>query len=149
MKGVPREDEVGQAIIDSITHDLATDTGKLRLKYLLTKLTDAGIDTPPLTTLGSLSHATARTGTAPSLSARRTPSSPTAVKLLLGLTSPISHLYATSLKKTTVHIKPDPINPLFLCVNRIPKPSREEDEIAPKKPIPHTTAVTNHTDMAS
>jgi hypothetical protein len=32
-------EEFGKAITDSITHDLVTETGKLRLKNLLDKLT--------------------------------------------------------------------------------------------------------------
>jgi hypothetical protein len=37
--GLPTIEELGKAIIDSITHDLATEVGELRLKQLLDKLT--------------------------------------------------------------------------------------------------------------
>jgi hypothetical protein len=68
---------------------------------------------------------------------------------VLNLTSSFSLLYATSLKKQTVHLKPDSVNPLFMRVYRISAPSPEEGEIVPKSIIPHTTAAINRTDLVS
>jgi hypothetical protein len=47
---LPSTEKLGPALPDSITHDLATETGKLRLKNLLNQLTEAWMDTSPYTT---------------------------------------------------------------------------------------------------
>jgi hypothetical protein len=45
-------------------------------------------------------------------------------------------------------MKPDPVNPLSLRAYRMSKTTPEEGEIAPKKPVPHTTTAVNRTEMA-
>jgi hypothetical protein len=43
---------------------------------------------------------------------------------------------------------PDPFNPRFLGIYRVPKPAlAEEGEVLPSKPVPHTYADLNHTDL--
>jgi hypothetical protein len=70
-------------------------------------------------------------------------------KLVLSLTFTFSLLYGISLKKNAVHLEPDPVNPLFMHVYYIPKPSPEEGESVPKKPVPYTKAPINRTDVTS
>jgi hypothetical protein len=59
-------------------------------------------------------------------------------KVVVSLTSPLPLLYAIiTLQKTNVHMMPDPINPRFLRIYRVPKPTLEEGE-APPRSLPHT-----------
>jgi hypothetical protein len=51
--------------------------------------------------------------------------------------------------KIPSHIVPDSINPWFLRIYRVPKPTIEESEILPRKPDPHTQAPLNRTDLAT
>jgi hypothetical protein len=44
---------------------------------------------------------------------------------------------------------PDPINPRFLRIYRVPKPETKEGEILPPKPVPHTQAALNRTNHAT
>jgi hypothetical protein len=41
------------------------------------------------------------------------------------------------------------VNPLFLGVYRFPKPTSESRGMVPKKPVPHTTAAINRTNLAT
>jgi hypothetical protein len=59
--------------------------------------------------------------------------------------SMLSLLDNTSLKKVTIHTKPNLVNPLSLRAFHVPKPTPEEGKLVPKKPIPHTTAAINRT----
>jgi hypothetical protein len=44
---------------------------------------------------------------------------------------------------------PDPINPRFLRIYRVPKQQIEEGEIISSEPVPHTQAALNRTEMAT
>jgi hypothetical protein len=70
-------------------------------------------------------------------------------KVVLSLTSPPALLHATTLRKTRIHLMPDPINPWFLRISRVPIPETEEGEILPPKPVPDIQAVLNRTGMAT
>jgi hypothetical protein len=61
-------------------------------------------------------------------------------KVFLSLLS-FSLLYATFLKKVTVHKEPEPINPLFRRVYHIPKPTPEEGKIVAKHPVLVSTSI--------
>jgi hypothetical protein len=43
----------------------------------------------------------------------------------------------------------DPINPPFIRIYRVPKPAIEKGEILPSKPVPHTQAALDRTDLAT
>jgi hypothetical protein len=58
-------------------------------------------------------------------------------------------LYATALRKITIHLMLDPINPRFLRIYRVLKPATKEGEILPPKPVLHNQAVLNCRDLAS
>jgi hypothetical protein len=45
-------------------------------------------------------------------------------KVVLSLTSPLPPHVATTLQKLTIHMMPDPINPRFVRIYRVPKPAR-------------------------
>jgi hypothetical protein len=68
-------------------------------------------------------------------------------KIVYNLSSQFPLFYATSRKKITIHRMPDPIIPLFLRVFQLP--TLEEGDIAPRKPVPHTTAALNRIDLAT
>jgi hypothetical protein len=58
--------------------------------------------------------------------------------------------YATTrLTKVRIHIMPDPINPRFLRIHRVPKPETKDGEVLPPKPVPHKQAAINRTDLAT
>jgi hypothetical protein len=69
-------------------------------------------------------------------------------KLVLSLTSPLPRRYPPALMTITAHLKPDPVSPLFSRAYTIPKPSPEEGELVPKKPVSHTTAAITRSDLA-
>jgi hypothetical protein len=138
-----------QGYTDSITHDSATESDKLGLTNLLDKLTTAEINTSTygteliLTSEGQDGNGTLSLGAVDYIfTGNRKP--------ILSLTSPLSLLYAISLKKITAHLTPESISPVFLRFYRIPKSSSEESEIITKTPIvPHTTATINRADLAA
>jgi hypothetical protein len=66
-------------------------------------------------------------------------------KVVLILTSPLSLLYAATLKKIIIHLTYDPINPELVRIDRVPKSPLEEGELLPPKPIPHTRVDLHHT----
>jgi hypothetical protein len=70
-------------------------------------------------------------------------------KVVLSLTSPLPLLCATTLQEITIHMMSDLINPRFLRIYPVPKPTLEEGEVLPPKPVPHTKAVLNRTDLAT
>jgi hypothetical protein len=135
------------ALTNSNTHDIATETGKLRLKNLISQLTEVGIDTSPYATELALTLYGPDVNGTPSLGAEDSTFLDNR-KLVLSLPSP-SPSSTPPLTIVTVHLKVDSAKPLFLRVYRIPKPSSAEGEIVPNKPVPHTKAGINNTDMAS
>jgi hypothetical protein len=115
---VPPTEQLGKAITDSIIKELAAESDKLRLKHMLDKITAEGIDTSTyntefnLTTKGPNGSGTHSLGTEDSTFTDNR-------KLALSLLSSLSLLYATSLKKVTVHLKPGPVSALFLRIYRL------------------------------
>jgi hypothetical protein len=67
-------------------------------------------------------------------------------KVVRSLNSPLSLLYAATLKKITIHLTSDYINPQPLRIYRVSRPPLEEGELLPPKPIPHTRANLYHID---
>jgi hypothetical protein len=68
-------------------------------------------------------------------------------KVVLSLTFPLPLLYATNLKKITIHVMPDPINPRFLRIYRVLQHTMGEGEVMPRSlsntPKPLSTAPTS------
>jgi hypothetical protein len=52
-------------------------------------------------------------------------------------------------EKNIIHLMPDPVHPRFLRIYCVPKPSLEDGEVLPPKPIPHTRAAFNRADLAT
>jgi hypothetical protein len=69
--------------------------------------------------------------------------------VVLSLTSHLPLLYAAAFRNRKIHLILDPINPRFLRIYRVPKPTLEEGEILPTKPVPHTYAAINRTGIAT
>jgi hypothetical protein len=71
-------------------------------------------------------------------------------KVILSLTSSRSLIYATTLRKITIRLVPDPIKPQSLRIYSGPKPTQEEGEVLPPKPVrPRTCAALTRTDLAT
>jgi hypothetical protein len=125
---------------------MATEMGKLRFKNLISQLTEAGIDRSPYASELALTLDGPDVNGTPSLGAENS-IFPDNRKLVLSLTPSPSP--TPPLTTVTAHLKVDSAKPLFLPVYCIPKPSSAEGEIVPNKPVPHTKAGINNTDMAS
>jgi hypothetical protein len=136
------------AVTDSMHYHLDTARGKTSLRAFLSSLTAARVDitqheaTATLITEGPNGFGAIAMDTADN-------SFTDTRKVVISLISPLALLYATTLTKVWIHLMPDPINPRFLCIYRVPKPETEDGEILPPKPAPHTQAALNRTDMAA
>jgi hypothetical protein len=128
---LPPTDNMAVVATDALTYYFAITRRHTRFHALLSSLTTAGVDvsTHPtevaLTTVGADAIAMGSAET----------SFTDARKVVLSLTSPLPLLYATKLTKIHVHRIPDPINPRFLRIYRVPKAPLEEGEVPPQKQI--------------
>jgi hypothetical protein len=142
---LPPTDKMAVVATDSLMYYFAITRRHTGFHALLSSITTAGVDvsTHPtevaLTIVGADAIAMGSAET----------SFTDARQAVLSLTSPLPLLYATTLTKIHVHRMPDPTNPRFLRIYRVPKAPLEEGEVPPQKnSIPHTSVVVNRTDLA-
>jgi hypothetical protein len=66
-------------------------------------------------------------------------------KVILSLTYPLTLLYAATVKKITIYLTSDRINPWMLRIYRVTKPPLEAEQIIPPNTIPNTRAKLHQT----
>jgi hypothetical protein len=133
----PPANMMAVVVIDSLNYNLDNARGRTTLQALLISLTAAGINVTShqvearLTTDGPDGAGAISMGSASSTFTNTR-------KVVYSLASPLPFLITTTdtLKRVTIHMMPDPINPWFPQIYRVPKPATEEGEIPPPKPDP-------------
>jgi hypothetical protein len=144
----PPVDQMATKVTDSLNYHLNTTKGRTGLQALHSSLTAAGIDAASFPSEAALStdgpdgvRAITMGNEAAAFNDTR--------KVVLSLTSPLPLLYATTLQNITIIEMPDPTNPRFFRIYRVPKSTLEEGEVLPPKLVPHTQAALNRTNLAT
>jgi hypothetical protein len=144
---LPPADHMATAVTDSLNY-LDTKKGWTGLNALHSSLTAAGIGASNFPTEAALTT-DGPDGVRAIAIGNETATFVGTRKVVLSLSAPLPLLYATTLQKITIHVMPDPINPRVLRICRLPKPTLEAGEVLPPKPILHTQAALNRTDLAT
>jgi hypothetical protein len=144
---LPPTDEMATTVTDSLNYHPNATKGRTILHTLHSSLTAAGIEASSFPTKAPLAT-DGPDGVGVITMGNEDATFTDTRKVVISLTSTLSLLYATALQKLTIHLMPDPINPRFLRIYRVPQQTLGEGEVLPPKPIPHTQAAINRTDLA-
>jgi hypothetical protein len=145
---LPVAENIVIAVTEILNYHFTTFRGQNSLHNLSSSLTAAGVDVPihpiaaTLTTDGPDGVGTiAMESAGGSFTDTR--------KAFLSHTSPLHVLYAITLKKITIRLMPDAINPWFLRIRCVLMPMLKEGDALSTKPVPHTFATINRIDLAT
>jgi hypothetical protein len=145
---LPPADKMANEITNSINYNIDNVRGRTTLHALYSSLTTAGVDVSNHQTEVALT-ADGPDGVGSIAIGNADATVTDTRKLVLIFTSPLPLLHATTLIKKYISPYARPIKLRFLRTNRVPKPPLEEGEVLPPKPIPHTYAALNCTDLAT
>jgi hypothetical protein len=145
----PAADEMVVAVTDSLSYHLDTARVTTTLHALLSSLTAVGVNvtqhqaTATPITEGPDGAGTIAMGTADNYFTDTR-------KIVLSLTSPLAPLNATTFRNNRIHLKPNrSISPPFLRIYRVPNLETEARKVLLPKPVAHTQAALNNTDLAT
>jgi hypothetical protein len=125
---LPLADHMATSVNDSLNYHLNTANGRTGLHDLHSTLDAAGIDASGIPSEAILTT-DGHDGVSAIAMGNEAASFTDTREVVLSLTSP--HLYAKTLVKITIHLMPDPINPRFHRIYRVPQPALDEGEVLP------------------
>jgi hypothetical protein len=122
---LPPADHMATTVTDSLNYHLDTTKGRTELHALHSSLTAPGVDASSFPTEAAL-ITNGPGGVGAIAVGNEAATFADTRKMVLSLTSPLPLFYATTLQKIAIHLMPDPINPQFLRIYRVPKAHARE-----------------------
>jgi hypothetical protein len=122
---LPPADQMTTTVTDSLNYHLDTTKGRIGLHALHSSLTAAGVDASSFPAEAALTT-DGPGGVGAIVVGNEAATFADTRKVVLSLTSPLPLFHATALQKIAIHMMPDPINPRFLRIYRVLKPTLEK-----------------------
>jgi hypothetical protein len=145
---LPLADQMATTVTDSINYHIDTVRGISCLHALHSTLIAARIDVTKFPAEATL-IADRPDGVGANAMGNEAANFTDTRKVVLSLTSPLPFLDVNSLRKITIHMMPNYINPRFCRIYRVPKPMLGEGEVLPPKSIPNIQAALNRIDLVT